>query len=320
MTPAARAASSLQHVRCGRVTRLIAPRGMPFMLAVAVLTAGCPPRDGASIHSGGSTGPPRSQREIIEQIQSNAAKLDAALWSSSVTATARLIDDRKQSHVFNVEGNLLHVPPRGFRMDLRHGIGPTVIGLGSNDDTFWIWIEPELHVMRWGHHRNAGRPCCASMPVRPDQLVSALALGGLPGAEPGFSGPILRAGRIYDILTYTVASTGEIREYYVERSPPHLVRLVRFRDASRRDVLSVYLEEFRPAWPDGPLLPHAASVFWPLDDARFVLRIGGYQPRSLAQVSPRAFVMPDRETLPDGIRAIIQIDADCEPLKALSDD
>ncbi len=284
-----------------------------FLFALLLLLpTGCGQRDDDGISSNAPRGEPRNLSEIVETISANSAKLNAALWSSNVSATARFRDDKHKEHVFNVDGNLLFVKPRDFRMDLRPGLGAQIIGVGSNQETFWVWIEPEVRVMRWGHHRNAGRSCSEKMPIRPDQLISALVIGGLPDSSSGLSGPVLQAGKQYDILTYTASSTGERRQYYIERAPPYLVRVVRFQNAAGRDVMSASMESFKPAWSGGPLLPHAVSIFWPLDDAKFTMRIGSYRSRTHQEVSQNAFVMPTRESLPSSIREIIQVDAPCD--------
>ena len=285
------------------------PRFLIFFLLIPM--TGCPPRERPTFEEG----PPkvlRSTDEIIETIEANAAKLDQALWSSSVSATGRYLDGEGGEHSFNFDGTLLFRRPRGFRMDLRPGLGEQVMQIGSNDETFWVWIEPEMRAMHWGHHRNAGLPCCEKMPVRPDQLVSALAVGGLPDESEGLYGPIRDARTTYDVLTYhRAAPFHDHRRYYIDREPPYLVRLVVFRDELGRDVTSAFLADYRTAWEGGPMLPHEVSVIWAQDGAKFTMSVGGYVPKKENEVSPRAFVMPDRTTLPAGIERVIQVDADC---------
>lgn len=272
---------------------------------------GCPPRERPAFEEG----PPKDLRttaEIVETIQANAAKLDQALWSSSVSATGYYRDNQGKEQSFNFDGTLLYRRPRGFRMDLRPGLGDQVMQIGSNDETFWVWIEPKMQAMHWGHHRNAGLPCCEKMPVRPDQLVSALAVGGLPDGSGGLYGPIRDARTTYDVLTYHRGSPfHDHRRYYIEREPPYLVRLVVFRDELGLDVTSAFLSDYKTAWEGGPMLPHEVSVIWAQDGAKFTMSVGAYLPKKESEVNPRAFIMPDRPTLPAGIERIIQVDADC---------
>lgn len=304
MTPA-------RGARGGRFIR--ARRGLAVAGSILLLaSSGCPPRDGPVFE------PPRDieardTSAIVETINANAARLDHPLWSAGISAYALLTDKDGREHSYNLEGTLLFQSPRNLRVDLRPGLGERVMGLGSNDETFWLWIEPELRLMRWGRHRNAGLPCCEEMPVRPDQLLSALALTGLPGAEEGMYGPVRDFGKTYDVLTYhRGAPRFDCRKYYVERVPPYMVRLVRIKDERGRDVMSAFLDDFRPAWEDGPLVPHAVSVFWPAEGGRLTITAASYAKKSPGEVSPRAFRLPDRDALPAGIERIIQIDAACE--------
>lgn len=282
-----------------------------ILLSLLLLT-GCPPREPAKF----GESPPKPLRttdEIVGVIMANAARLDQALWSSSVSATGHYKDSKGGNHSFNVEGSLAFRRPRDFRMDLRPGLGDQAMQIGSNEGTYWVWIEPEMHAMYWGHHRNAGLPCCEKMPVRPDQLVSALAVGGLPDESEGLYGPIRDSRQKYDVLTYHRGEPfHDHRRYYIDREPPYLVRLVVFRDELGRDVMSAYLDDYKSDWDGGPSLPHEVSILWAKDGAGFTMSVAAFAMRRNDEVSPRAFVMPDREKLPGGVQRIIQVDADCE--------
>lgn len=304
----------LRLVRSAHELRHFCQRIYLGLISVCVLSAvaGCPPLETPRFEEG----PPRALRttdEIVATINSNAARLDQALWSSSVTATGHYKDNDGREHSFNFDGSLLFKRPRNFRMDLRPGLGEQVMQIGSNEEAFWVWIEPEIRSMHWGHHRNAGMPCCEKMPVRPDQLVSALLVGGLPGESDGLYGPIRDSRAEYDVLTYhRAAPRAEHRRFYVDRNPPQLVRLVVFRDELGRDVMSAYLTNYKTAWEGGPMLPYDVSMMWAQDGAKLTMSVAAYQPRRDNEVSPKAFNMPDSKSLPAGIDRVVQVDADCE--------
>ncbi len=268
--------------------------------------------------------------EITEAIEANAARLDQALWSSNASVTARFLDRQRVERTYNLEGAFLYQAPRSLRVDLRPGVGDQVMQIGSNDDDYWVWIEPEMGLLWWGRYRYLGRPCAGRMAVRPDQLVAALMLDGLPRRGGRLIGPARKHGNTYDILYYVrcddaadraASSEGGAaleyrldREYWVERVPPFMVRVVQFRDALGRVVTSALLDDYRPAWDGGPLVPHTISMHWPLDDGRFTLMLTGLRGMPADKVSPRAFLRPTDETLPPGVREVVQVDADCEPL------
>lgn len=288
---------------------------IPALIVLPIVTAGgCPPSDRPPIEvSDVPSGPPRTTFDVVYAVEANAAKLTQALWSSSVNTTARFRDQEGKHHTLNLDGSLLFARPRNFRMDLRPGLGDQVMGIGSNDEAFWVWIEPEEGTMRWGYHHNAGRPCCDQISVRPDQLLSALVIAGLPAKTDGLYGPVRKFEKTHDVLTYHRAQPYfDHREYWVMRSPPFLVDMVVFRDELGRPVMSAILDEYEPAWDGGPLLPHSVNISWPPQDAKFTMEVDGYQMKNLEEVSQRAFGLPSRRTLPAGIRRIIQIDEDCE--------
>jgi hypothetical protein len=283
------------------------------LVAMLGLLCGCPSPPGGM--STTPARPPRETREIIDVIQKNAALVDRALWSNSVSVTARFKDEQGKSHTYNLEGSMLFRGPRDLRIDLRPGVGDRVMGLGSNADDYWIWIEPELHLMRWGRHRFAGLACAEKVPARPDQLASVLGFSGLPMAEQRLAGPARQFGTQFDILLYMRQSDdGEWRlerRYYVDRVPPYLIRVVNFHDALGRVVMSAFLDDFRAAWEAGPVVPHKFTILWPLDDAKFYMEAAKIEGRMA--VSPKAFNRPTAAELPSGVRDIIQVDADCEP-------
>jgi hypothetical protein len=265
----------------------------------------------------------RETGEIVQTVQANAAKVDRALWSNSVSVMARFTDDRGVSHLYNLEGSMLFRKPRALRIDLRPGLGEKVMGIGSNEDEYWVWIEPEVAAMHWGRHRFAGQPCAEKIPIRPDELAAVLGFGGLPAKEDGLIGPVRQFGSHFDILMYARPGEGGQwlldRKYYVERVPPFLVRVVNVYDLQGRLVMSAFLDDYRTAWDEGPMIPHRIHILWPpagtsasrIESAAFNLEALKIEGR--AQASPRAFVRPTRAELPSGVREIIQVDADCNP-------
>jgi len=286
--------------------------------ALLATVVGCPPAGPPAVqetplhpHS------PRTTEEIVDAIGENAAALDRALWSDSVHVTAHLIDAKGREHVQNLDGNLLYVKPRRLRMDLRHGLGTPVMQIGSNDDQYWFWVEPELKGMWWGRHRHVGKPCVGRMAVRSDQLVAALGLGGLPTAAEGLNGPMRIGGKRSDLLYYWEpgpdGSAVRVRQYRVSRTPPYLVRLVSFLDVLGRKTLIASLDDYAPAWEGGPMVAHSIVVDWPLDGGRFSIVIDRLRGESSDKLRPGWFDRPTGGRLPAGIRSnVVQIDVECE--------
>lgn len=292
--------------------------GVACLALTLMMVGGCPPPKDDQIID--RTRPidapdPRSLDEIMESIHANAALLNRPLWSSAVHVTADFPDRNGKSHKYNLNGTLLYRKPRELRVDLRPSIGDQVMQIGSNADTFWIWVEPELQMMRWGKHEHAGKPCAGRMSIRPDQLAASLGLQRLTVNEPGLTGPAPQAAKDYDKLVYMREYADRRfmieREIYVERVPPFMIRVMRFIDARGQETMRANLSDYKRVWENGPLVPHTMVFDWPQDGGRLTLEAGNLG-KPTGAVNPRAFIMPDERRLPRSIQDIRQVDADCD--------
>jgi len=261
---------------------------------------------------------PRSNEDIVFTLEANTAKLDQALWSNSVQVVARIVDENKKDHAYNLEGSLLYSQPRNLLIKLRPGVGGEVMQIGSNRDEFWAWVEPEINRMWWGRYEHANKPCAQRVLVRPDELVAALGIG-LPKTEgTDLIGPIRRSGKKFDILQY-VRLTDEglpepVQEYWISRKAPYLVELVAFFDQFGRKAMTASLTDYQPAYEDGPLLAHKVSVFWPIEGSKLSLAVRRYRAIDSTKLKDSAFARPtDSPPLPASVaQNILRIDADCD--------
>ena len=292
--------------------------GVACLALTLMMVGGCPPPKGDQIID--KTRPidapdPRPLEEIMDSIHANASLLNRPLWSSAVHVTADCPDARGKSHKYSLNGTLLYREARDLRVDLRPSIGDPVMQIGSNADTFWIWVEPEMQMMRWGKHEHAGKPCAGKMSIRPDQLAASLGLQRLTTNDPGLAGPALSAGKDFDKLTYIREAAPRQfvleREIYVERVPPFMIRVIRFIDARGQETMRANLSDYKRVWENGPLVPHTMVFDWPQDGGRLTLEAGNLGKPSGA-VNPRAFVMPDERRLPRSITDVQQVDAECD--------
>lgn len=306
----------LKRMRHSRGRRQLAR--VASLALMLMMTGGCPPTPQEPIID--RTKPidapdPRPLEEIMESIHANAALLNRPLWSSAVHVTADFPDRNGKSHKYNLNGTLLYRKPRELRVDLRPSIGDPVMQIGSNADTFWIWVEPELQMMRWGKHEHAGKPCAGRMSIRPDQLAASLGLQRLTVNEPGLSGPALQAGKDFDKLVYMREYADRRfmieREIYVERVPPFMIQVMRFIDARGQETMRANLSDYKRAWDNGPLVPHKMEFIWPQDGGRLTLEASNLG-KPTGAVNPRAFIMPDERRLPRGIQDVQQVDAECD--------
>jgi hypothetical protein len=285
-----------------------------ILLVLLTSTIGCSGRERINDRSARKL-PPRELNEIVAGINENALKLDRAMWCNSVHVVARLVDSKGKEHAYNFDGDLLYKKPRSLLMRMRHGMGTPVMQVGSNDEEYWAWIEPEMQQMWWGRHRNAGKPCVEKITVRPEQMVDVLGIGALPGPEDGLIGPIRAFGDQYDILYYATAESGGrqrfVRQYYVDRAAPYQVRLIAFLDEFGRKEMTAYLDDYKRSWNGGPMVAHNVSIFW--EKGKFSVKMGSIVGKSAGEVSAAAFHRPTAAQVPPKIRGNIeQIDANCD--------
>lgn len=284
--------------------------------AVAILAfacgaiSGCPPPQPARPPT-----PPRDSAEIVSLINDNNRRIDRPLYSPAVRVAAHFRDERGRPHDFNFDGTLLVRKPRELRLDLRHPLGEPVMGVGSNDDDFWAWVKPELSTFWWGRHRHVGKTCADPIPLRPEQLLETLGIHVLPTGDAELVGPARMYGNEFDRLLYLRRDEdGRFRldrEYWIERRPPHLVRVILFRDAYGRRAVNAWLGDYRPAWDGGPLVAHEVSVFWPEDDGRLSMSVSRFTVPS--RISPRAFARPEASAL--GLTRQRQVDETCDTIE-----
>lgn len=283
-----------------------------LLSAGCAVLCGCPP---AEVKTSRPTAP-RTNQDIVGIINANNSRIDRPLYASPAHVVAQMVDDRGTAHRYSLDGSLLVRTPHDFRLDLRHPIGEQVMQVAANAETFWLWVKPEVSTYWWGRFDNVGKPCADAMPLRPEQLAEVLGMRVLPLPRDGAIGPARMYGEQYDRLLYFGSAGGGLyaldREYWVERAPPYMVRLILFRDAYGRRAMNANLDDYRPAWPDGPLVAHRISIDWPPSDGhgeggKLLVTIDNWQ--ASPTISRRAFVRPES---PPGIERQVQVDRNCE--------
>ncbi|MCB9851704.1 MAG: hypothetical protein H6819_01310 [Phycisphaerales bacterium] len=289
-----------------------------IIAALAMLCTGCPtPPEHPPIDNHPRPEINRSDDEIVRTIRANEAKLNQALWSTSVAVVAHITDAKRVEHSYNLEGTMLFQRPRNLLINLRPGIGGTVMQVGSNDNEYWAWIEPELSQMWWGRQEYANKPCTKDVFVNPSELVAAMGIG-LPSADSELIGPARKSLRTTDALEYmrkrSSAGYKLVQEYRVMRVPPYLVDVVIFYDEYGRKAMTASLEDYREAWEGGPLIAHKVSVIWPIENNKLSLEVGSFKNFDENKVKANAFTRPtDSPPLPASVyENIVQVDADCD--------
>lgn len=253
-----------------RNRRLLAPA----LLLLAAVT-GCPPEQ----HPPMPAQPVQSltRDAAIAKVNANNSRIGPAIRCRSVAADIRIKDDSGQRRQFMLEGPLVFLKPRSLYFDLRQ-FGSTAVRVGSNDTEYWLWIKPERDTLWWGEYDRLTRLPPSAIPIRPDRLIEALGLSDLPATSDIFGSPMYRVTDEWNqVIFFAMDLTGQAvieREYYLDRRPPFLARMIVFRNREGREVMIAHLDDYQPATNDGTVqMPGRIRVQWPLQESSMDMRV-----------------------------------------------
>lgn len=244
------------------------------------LLTGCPDGGGAATRRFTT----RDARISLERINSNLSRLDQPIYAKPVQVSARFRDDdgRRQAFV-SQPARILFAPPQCLRFDIEHSLGGKVAEIGSNDERYWLWVEPETNTLWWGTWAALEAGTADRLIVPPDQLLSALLLQPIPTSLRDGPPPMLTGGNF-----------GRSLEFYLldERGWPYVAREMRLRsgdglpsaiidyDANGKVVMQATLSGYAPldgTGARGPRAPRKYELRWPPQDAELTINIDRMQ-------------------------------------------
>jgi len=196
-------------------------------------------------------------RDAAQIINTNTAKITGTLRASgSVDGYFTTPKGRRRN--FNVEGTLFYLAPHYFRFDLK-SLGDRQILLGSNAEHFWFYSKQDDAYYCGQHGSNEDIP--AEVPIRPDQLIDALALAPIGNADS-------------ESLNSDDRGRFQLRkEYWGDRDSPQFIHRVLFRNDEGVVTMQSSLDKYRPLSPDGPFLPGSMIADWPAARAHMRFRV-----------------------------------------------
>lgn len=246
------------------------PSRLGLVLLIGVV-AGCavPPR----IQKSFLTTIPKS--DAIRIVNTNAAKISATLRAvGTVDGIATGAGGRTRS--FHLDGVLFYLAPRNLRFDLK-SLGERQMLIGSNAEGYWLFSAEDKQFRCGATVEELHLP--SEIPVAPDQLVEALGLGGISkNGDPAddLAGPVQRIEGDYQQLIFLSTGSDSAvleKEYWLDRSPPRLIRRVLFRGPEGDVRMNSLLDDYRPLDEGGPLLPHSMTAEWPVEGTSLRFRI-----------------------------------------------
>lgn len=240
-----------------------------FAPLLLLALTGCPPPGGAGLT-------PRDEREALARVNDNLAR-GAAPREYQALVSFRFRDAAGAERRFLAHEAVLRFrQPRDLYFDIRSLVG-SVARIGSDLQRYWIWIEPEVNKLWWGHWESLSGQTPGGLPIAPNELLDALLLRPLPKALVGGLGPLLRIeGDDHRLLFVRLGEDGQPcgwREIRLDPRPPYQPLEIVDRLPDGRVQMHAELSDYRPIGRDGPLVARHYVVRWPIDQAEMRLDV-----------------------------------------------
>jgi hypothetical protein len=260
------------------------------LLLLPVLVGGCPPAPGKAP----TLLPVLPMAEAMAVVNENAAGVTGGLQGLG-SARGHVTLDNGDRRNFDCDANLLVIAPRHLRLDLQ-SLGQTQVLFGSNEELYWLHVKPEIDTYWWGRYGGGSIADLADIPLRPDTIVEATGLAGLPIDSSAGEGPLQRIDGEHQQLLY-VAYDQEghgliYKEYWLSRCGCRLIDEIVFRDRLGRVVMRSRLTGYKRMGGDGPWLAHHIDVVWPEGGAHLELKVRRWKAQEQLTPTHRGFVAP----------------------------
>ncbi|UCG15560.1 MAG: hypothetical protein JSV19_09725 [Phycisphaerales bacterium] len=249
--------------------------------------------------------------EAIGVVNDNAAGVTGGLQGLG-SARGYVTLENGDRRNFDCDANLLVIAPRHLRLDLQ-SLGQTQVLFGSNDALYWLHVKPEIDTYWWGRYGGRSIADLADIPLRPDMIVEATGLAGLPVDSIDGDGPVQRIDGEHQQLLYIAYDQGGhgliCKEYWLSRRGCRLIDQIVFRDRLGRVVMRSRLAGYKRLKGDGPWLAHHIDVVWPEGGAQLQLKVRQWKAQAKLTPKHRGFVAPHER----GKTFATMIDIDQEP-------
>ncbi len=221
-----------------------------------------------------NTTPPADTREALARVNDNLMRLARQPTQYRGTVGVTFRDEGGKRRSFPNSGATLNFrAPQCLRFSVK-GLTGTVAEFGSNDERYWIWIEPEIRTLWWGTWAASdGTP--STIPIPPELMLEALLLRPIPTVGVGGRPVLRRDGGRYSLVYWTAggSSGARMREYVLDPKSGFFPKEIIDRAQDGRILMRAKLSNYRPVGKGGPCTPRRYDVRWPENDARMTFRI-----------------------------------------------
>jgi len=247
------------------MTRTVGVQG-----ALLTLVVGCNGLDWA----GPQGVAPQSRREALDRVNANLSRIDRPLGCRGLVSFRFTDADGRPRAYVGHDARLLFRPPQSLLFDVQSLAG-TVAQIGSNDDYFWVWIEPEMRKLWYGLWADARGRVGRDLPVPPDQLLDALMLRPLSETLDDGLLPVLRVEGNDHRLIYTRLGPDRqpvaTREIRLDPRPPYQPLEIVDRLPDGQVIMHAEVRQYEAIGADGPRTARRYVIRWPVNRAEMRL-------------------------------------------------
>ena len=221
--------------------------------------------------------PPENRAVAMQRVNDNLSRIDQPLHCTAWVSFKFRDADGRVHRYLPQDARLDYIPPQSLQFDVRHGMAGTVAQFGSDDTRYWLWIDPEVRKLWWGHWARVDTPARRRLAIPHNGLLDGLMLRPLPESLDGGPPPELQKRRFHHWLVFArpdrQAHPGSVREIRLDRCEPYQPVEIIDRLPGGSIVMHAKLSHYRRVGADGPYTPRKYVVKWPRDDAELRLDI-----------------------------------------------
>jgi hypothetical protein len=250
------------------------------MCAVAVLV-GCTPKPPMDRPPAYWSGPTEPLASVVSHVNANNANI-TSLWSRHQFQAWLQEPGKKSITYVDGDGDLQYRAEDDFRLSCsKAGLGQ-LMTLGTNAETYWLTIKPELDTMWWGRMKYLGAPGTEPLPLDPTLIAQVLGVGRIDGDFLSQPVPVMRFNNdegVY-VITWNVRLANQWatqREVWYDRQSFLPVRVYLY-DANGRALVKALLAEHVPVKTQrgqeiGGKVAGAFTLSFPDSGSRMILRL-----------------------------------------------
>ncbi len=229
--------------------------------------------------------------EAVRIVDDNQASLPSGLRAIGSAGGHFLDGDGVKRH-FDLDFKMQVRPGEAMRVVLAHPLAGDELRLGLNERKWWIWSRRPKEQQLEGDRADGGLIVAGNIPVRAEQLMQALGLEAIHSSDAVQRVTADVQQLIFVARDPATPTPAIVKEYWLDRYEPRLIRKVVFCDDEGRVTFESFLDRYGPVQDGKGMLPRDVHIQWPDQGAEMKLRIRRWSADPKLTADHAAFVSP----------------------------